>query len=114
LVALLQPIDIRRDPDGAGFDAAMIGVGRAVSRSGHCQRVVEEDADIVIHRPLIRLEREGVIAALIKICWAIARWQLSVSTATMVPLSDSKLRNFGTAVISLDLASVAAYASNRR
>ena len=43
----------------------MIGVGRAVSRRGRCQRVVEEVPDIVIHRPLIALEREGVVAALV-------------------------------------------------
>ena len=32
--------------------------------------------------------------------WAIARWQLSASTFTMVSVSDSISRNLGTAVMS--------------
>ena len=43
-----------------------------------------------------------------------ARWQLSASVVTIVPFSDSIANSFGTAVISLDLASVAICASTRR
>ena len=44
----------------------------------------------------------------------MARWQLSASAVTIVPFSDSISSSFGTAVISLDLASVAICASTRR
>src|SRR6202042_2059664 len=44
----------------------------------------------------------------------MARWQLSASTVTMVPFSDSIASNFGTAVISFDFASVAIWPSTMR
>jgi hypothetical protein len=36
----------------------------------------------------------------------MVRWQLSASVVTIVPFNDSIASNFGTAVISFDLASV--------
>ena len=44
----------------------------------------------------------------------MSRWQLSASTVTMQPFSASIANSLGTAVISLDLASVAIWASTRR
>ena len=44
----------------------------------------------------------------------MVRWQLSASTVTIVPFSDNIFSNFGTAVISLDFASVAICASTMR
>src|SRR5450759_32022 len=44
----------------------------------------------------------------------MVRWQLSASTVTIVSLSDNIFSSFGTAVISLDLASVAICASTMR
>jgi hypothetical protein len=44
----------------------------------------------------------------------MARWQLSASAVTMVSFSISMASNFGTAVISFDLAPVAICASTRR
>ena len=44
----------------------------------------------------------------------MARWQFSASAVTIVPFNDNSLRRLGTAVISLDLASVAIWASTMR
>jgi len=65
LMAFLQPADVRRDGDGAGFDAAMIGVDRGVVCRGLGQRIVEKHLNVFVKRCLIALERKGVIAALI-------------------------------------------------
>ena len=43
----------------------------------------------------------------------MARWQLSASAVTIVPFSDSSLKSLGTAVISLDFASLAIWQHHR-
>src|SRR3954470_16041369 len=44
----------------------------------------------------------------------MSRWQLRASTVTIVPFSDNISSSLGTAVISLDFASVAIWARTRR
>ena len=106
-MGLLQPIDGGANRGYAGFDAAMIGINYRWRSASLTFRIIKKTADVGMQRRLVGFQSQGIVAALSTIWRAIARWQFSASTVTMVSFSESIASSLGTAVISLDFASVA-------
>ena len=67
-----------------------------------------------MQRALVALERQDIITALVLDLLGDVALAIERTVVTMAPFSESILSSLGTAVISLDLASVAICASTRR
>src|SRR4051812_41377134 len=65
LVGFLQPTDIGRDHGRAGFDAAVISINGLNSWRCVVHRIIEVEADVIMQRALVALQRQEVIAALV-------------------------------------------------
>jgi len=92
----------------------VIRIDHRIGSGGLALRIVEVPDHVGMQRALVALQRPNIVAVLIDDLLAMSRWQLSASTVTIVPLSEIISSSFGTAVISVDLASVAICASTGR
>src|ERR1017187_2909132 len=90
----------------------MTAVDLFVYRVGgqHLKRVL----DLFQQMALILFDSQNVVALLVTIFSAMARWQPIASMVTTVPLSSSASSSFGIAVISLDFSSTRRWARTRQ
>ena len=119
---ILQPLYVGADRGRTGFDAAVIALDNGLGGGDLAGGVVEIADDIVMQRTLVALQRQSVVATPIDdllgdLALAVER----VDGHDRAPglrrgrlFSESISNSLGTAVISLDLASVAICASTRR
>jgi hypothetical protein len=117
-----QRVDIGGYAGRARFDTAMPGIDVRLCRVDLARRVIEQQHDVGMQGWLVLLQGEGIVTALIddllgdgaltvECVGSLPRRRPGV---TIVPFKDSIANSFGTAVISLDFASVATCASTMR
>jgi len=115
LMVFLQPVDIGRNRRRACLDAAVIGLDIRLGRDGLACGIVEISADIIVERALIALQSQRIVATLIDDLLSDRTLAVSARRRSRSrPSTTASSSNVGTAVISLDLASVAICASTMR